>query len=106
MDTTTILVIVAAVEGLVGIAVLLTMFWKLAQKDAERARDIQAVREMTEENSKELKQHDEDCKADRRETSERFEEGSKKMAVLANNQEHMQRDLSEMKDDVKTLLKR
>lgn len=93
-----------AIEGLVGITVLVGFLYHLARKDAQRDASIQTVRDLAEKNAANLKEHDDGCKDEWNKNDRRLAEIERNVAVMATNQSHIKSDMLELKGDTKTLL--
>ena len=77
------------------------LFWRMGgwvQKTEELKKDVEGV-------TAALVTHEDKCDEREAEVNGRFSEGGKSIAVLQSGQERMEKDISEIKTDIKSLIR-
>lgn len=77
-------------------------FFRLSHKIGERSKDLEALVKQAEENKRNIEDHEKECVKRENATREAFAEGSTKMAILDERTGAMQRDLTEIKETLKS----
>ena len=124
-----LLVTVVGAIAVVGVA-----FWKWAQRDANRGRDVKAIREYVEQNTETLEEikketihqeqeiqsvkilaettakgllkHEEGCTEREERNRKRFEAGAAKMAEMSATITGLKENVAEVKEDIKSIIRK